>query len=161
MNTDHLTYSSPSNCPSIYEPLISDQSKVSNHHFSTPQFDQNNLLDPSSASKLTNKDGNYVHSIFQPTPGLLKPPCSNDKTSKTPNLSTGGTSNRLNLMGSSNLNLKADLTPTNLRRRCIAKNGVANIRNAKISRKNQRFFLDFFNTMIVCNLPAVTRGQSL
>lgn len=158
------------NCPSIYEPLISN----SNGHHLKSQLPtdpygapgaygrQNcaNLLDPNraAASKLT-KDSHSVQSIFstQQPANLLKPPCSRATTASignlesktgTPNLSTG-TTNRLNLIDASNSNLKADLSPTNLRRRCIAKNGVANIRNAKISRKSQRFFLDFFNTMIV------------
>lgn len=167
-HSDH-NYSPPSN---IYEPLISNVNqphKLSNH-FSTQfdpmnqmnqmnQINQMNLLDPSAATAKLNfssKDRNSVHSIFtqqQANDGLLSAAKSNFSRTKidTPtNLSTVTTKNcHLNLMGSSHLNLKADLTPTNLRRRCIAKNGVANIRNAKISRKSQRFFLDFFNTMIV------------
>jgi hypothetical protein len=39
-------------------------------------------------------------------------------------------------------------TLSGLRRRCVAKNGTANVRHAKISRKNQRFFLDTFTTMV-------------
>ena len=41
-----------------------------------------------------------------------------------------------------------DPSATNIHRRCVAKNGVANIRHAKISRKNQRFFMDTFTTMV-------------
>lgn len=151
------------NCPSIYEPLISNglKGQLSTDPYSPTAYGQpacGNLLDPNRAagSKLTKDSVQSIFSTQQPA-NLLKPPCSRATTASignlesktgTPNLSTG-TTNRLNLIDASNSNLKADLTPTNLRRRCIAKNGVANIRNAKISRKSQRFFLDFFNTMIV------------
>lgn len=155
------------NCTSIYEPLISNgaghhlKSQLPADPFARTQYDrQANLLDPNGTpGKQLTKDSHSVQSIFttQQPDNLLKPPCSRatsasigllESKAGTPNLSTG-TTNRLNLIDASNSNLKADLTPTNLRRRCIAKNGVANIRNAKISRKSQRFFLDFFNTMIV------------
>lgn len=117
----------------------SNQLKPPDHHYSN-QFDTNNLLDPSTAHKLRTKDSNP--SIFtQQSTNLLKPPqCTNSNLSSKQQTSTPNLS--------SQSNLKTDLTPSNLKRRCIGKNGVANIKNAKISRKNQRFFLDFFNTMI-------------
>ena len=158
-------YAANTNCASIYEPLISNGLKTAlpTDHYARTQYDrQTNLLNPNGATSKLTKDSQSVQSIFstQQPDNLLKPPCSRATTTSigllesktgTPSLSTG-TTNRLNLIDASNPNLKADLTPTNLRRRCIAKNGVANIRNAKISRKSQRFFLDFFNTMIV-SLP--------
>lgn len=141
---DNLDFNPPnSNCPSIYEPLIS------NNGFKN-QFEQNNLLDPNAAKKPI-KSSNSVQSVFSANqqPNTFKLPCKSTTTSIGNFISK--TNTPIATTNLSNLNLKTDLTPTNLRRRCIAKNGVANIRNAKISRKSQRFFLDFFNTMIVSN----------
>ena len=156
-NLDFNHQSPNSNCPSLYEPLISSNGIKNATHYST-QFDHHqatSLLDPSNALSNDTKliKDSSVQSVFSQhhQTNFLKPPCSRATTASisnlaskigTPNLSNAGTTNRL--LGSSNLNLKTDLTPSNLRRRCIAKNGVANIRNAKISRKSQRFFLGKF-----------------